>query len=87
MNTPSGARETIRHGHDPKTLRPLAGVVGWSHNEIRISASAVLALLAGRVTQEELFKSRMKELAQLIASNECLIQELVNPTFVEEDAE
>jgi hypothetical protein len=57
VNTPSGARETIRHGHDPKALRPLAGGVGWSHNEIRISASAVLALLAGRVTQEELFKS------------------------------
>ncbi len=57
VNTPSGARETIRHGYDPKALRPLAGGIGWSHNEIRISASAVLALLAGRITQEELFKS------------------------------
>jgi hypothetical protein len=57
VNTPSGARETIRHGFDPKALRPLAGGIGWSHNEIRISASAVLALLAGRITQEELFKS------------------------------
>jgi len=57
VNTPSGARETIRHGFDPKALRPLAGGIGWSHNEIRISASTVLALLAGRITQEELFKS------------------------------
>ncbi|MBA3240601.1 MAG: hypothetical protein H0T60_05170 [Acidobacteria bacterium] len=57
INTASGARETIRHGHDPKALRPLAGGIGWSHNEISISASAVLALLAGRVTQEELFKA------------------------------
>lgn len=57
VNTPSGARETIRYGYDPKALRPLAGGIGWSHNEIRISASAVLALLAGRITQEELFKS------------------------------
>lgn len=57
VNTPSGARETIRHGFDPKALRPLAGGIGGSHNEIRISASAVLALLAGRITQEELFKS------------------------------
>lgn len=57
VNTPSGARETIRHGFDAKALRPLAGGIGWSHNEISISASAVLALLAGRVTQEELFKS------------------------------
>jgi hypothetical protein len=57
VNTPSGARESIRHGFDPKALRPLAGGIGSSHNEIRISASAVLALLAGRITQEELFKS------------------------------
>lgn len=57
VNTSSGARETIRHGFDPKALRPLAGGIGWSHNEIRISASAVLALLAGKITQEELFKS------------------------------
>lgn len=57
VNTPSGARETIRRGFDPKALRPLAGVIGFSHNEIRISASALLALLAGRITQEELFKS------------------------------
>ncbi len=31
--------------------------------------------------------ARMKELARLIASDEGLIQELVSPTFVEEDAE
>lgn len=56
-NTPSGARETIRHGYNPKELRPLAG--GWavSYNEIRASASAVLGLLAGAVTQEELFST------------------------------
>lgn len=56
-NTPSGARETIRHGYNPKQLRPLAG--GWavSYNEIRVSASAVLGLLAGAVTQEELFSA------------------------------
>lgn len=56
-NTPSGARETIRHGYNPKELRPLAG--GWSvsYNEIRISASAVLGFLAGAVTQEELFSA------------------------------
>jgi len=57
INTASGARETIRHGFDPKALRPLAGGIGWKHNEISISASAVLSLLAGRITQEELFKS------------------------------
>lgn len=57
INTASGARETIRYGYDPKALRPLAGGIGWSHNEISISASAVLALLAGRITQEELFKA------------------------------
>lgn len=57
INTASGARETIRNGYDPKALRPLAGGIGWSHNEVSISASAVLALLAGRVTQEELFKA------------------------------
>jgi hypothetical protein len=57
INTASGARETIRHDYDPKALRPLAGGIGWRHNEISISASAVLALLAGQITQEELFKS------------------------------
>ena len=56
-NTASGARETIRHGYDPKALRPLAGGIAVSHNQIRISASAVLALLAGQISQEELFKS------------------------------
>jgi hypothetical protein len=56
-NTASGARETIRHGYDPKALTPLAGGIGVSHNQISISASAVLALLAGQITQEELFKS------------------------------
>jgi hypothetical protein len=57
VNTPGGARDTIRYGFDPKALRPLAGGIGYRHNEIRIRASAVLALLAGRITQEELFKS------------------------------
>lgn len=57
INTASGAREAIRHGYDPKALRPLGGGIGWRHNEISISASAVLALLAGRITQEELFKA------------------------------
>jgi hypothetical protein len=57
VNTPSGARETIRFGYDAKALRPLAGGISMSDNEIRISASAILALLAGRITQEELFKS------------------------------
>ena len=56
-NTASGARETIRHGFDPKALRPLAGGIGWSNKEINVSASAVLSLLAGKITQEELFKS------------------------------
>lgn len=57
VNTPGGARESIRHGFDPKALRPLAGGIEWKYNEIRIRASALLALLAGKVTQEELFKS------------------------------
>lgn len=57
VNTPSGARDTIRHGFDPKALRPLAGGLGYRHNEISVRASAVLALLAGKITQEELFKS------------------------------
>lgn len=56
-NTPSGARETIRRKYDPKQLRPLAG--GWevSDKKIKISASAVLGLLAGAVNQHELFES------------------------------
>lgn len=56
-NTPDGARETIRHGYDPKDLRPLAG--GWevSDKKIKVSASAVFALLAGAVKQDELFES------------------------------
>lgn len=56
-NTASGARETIRQGYKAKKLRPLAG--GWemSNSEIKLSESAVLALLAGTVTQEELFGS------------------------------
>lgn len=57
INTASGARETIRYGYDPKALRPLAGGIGWGHNQIQITASAVIGLLAGRVTQEELFKA------------------------------
>jgi len=56
-NTPTGARESIRHGYDSMKLRPFAG--GWrvSETEIQISASAVFALLAGAVTQDELFKN------------------------------
>lgn len=56
-NTPAGARETIRRGFNPKQLRPLRG--GWavSDKEIKISASAVLGLLAEAVTPAELFKS------------------------------
>ena len=57
INTPSGARETIRHGFDPKRFRPLQGGFAVRSKEIRISASDVLALLAGVVTQEKLFKS------------------------------
>lgn len=56
-NTPSGARETIRRKYNRKELRPLAG--GWevSDKKIKISASAVLGLLAGVVKQDELFDS------------------------------
>jgi len=56
-NTPSGARETIRHGFNQKELRPLAGGWAMSDNEIKISESAVLGLLSGAVTQDELFKT------------------------------
>ena len=56
-NTADGARETIRNKFDRKELRPFAG--GWevSSNEVKISAAAVLALLAGVVTQDDLFKN------------------------------
>jgi hypothetical protein len=56
-NTASGARETIRHGYNPTQLRPLAGGWGMSDTEVKLSASAVLGLLAGTVTQEELFRT------------------------------
>jgi hypothetical protein len=56
-NTPTGARETIRHGFDPKQLKPLAGRWSVSDNEVKISASAVLGLLAEAVTPAELFES------------------------------
>jgi len=56
-NTASGARETIRHGYNPTQLRPLAGGWGMSATEVKLSASAVLGLLAGVVTQEELFRT------------------------------
>jgi hypothetical protein len=56
-NIPTGARETIRHGYNRKQLRPLAGGWAMSNNEIKISASAVLGLLAEVVTPAELFKS------------------------------
>ena len=57
INTAYGARETIRRGIDPIALRPLAGGIGVKDKEVRISASSVLSLLAGKITQEELFKS------------------------------
>jgi len=58
INIASGARETIRYGYDPKEFRPLAGGLHEvSDNQIKISANAVLGLLAGVVSQEELFKS------------------------------
>lgn len=57
LNTPYGARETIKLRFDPKKLRPLGG--GWevSDKRIKISESAVLGLLAGLVSQDELFES------------------------------
>jgi hypothetical protein len=57
INVASGARETIRYGFDPKKFRPFAGGFTVIRKEIKISASAVLGLLAGVVTQEELFKA------------------------------
>jgi hypothetical protein len=52
-NTPSGARETIRHGFKPTEFRPLSG--GWtvSDREIKVSASAVHGLLAGVISQAQ----------------------------------
>jgi len=56
-NTPSGARETIRHGFNPKEFRPLSG--GWtvSDTEIKVSSNAVLGLLAGVITQAQFAES------------------------------
>ena len=52
-NISAGARETIRHRYDAKEFRPLAGGLREvSHNQIKLSANAVLALLAGAITQE-----------------------------------
>jgi hypothetical protein len=56
-NTPTGARETIRHGFDPKGFRPLAGGWSMSDNEVKISEGAVLGLLSGEVTHGELTKA------------------------------
>lgn len=57
-NISAGARETIRYGYDAKEFRPLAGGLREvSHNQIKLSANAVLALLAGSITQEEFFKA------------------------------
>jgi len=56
-NTADGARETIRHGYSPTKFRPLTGGCGMSDTEVKISEGAVLALLAGGVTQDELFRS------------------------------
>lgn len=52
-NTPSGARETIRHGFRPTEFRPLSG--GWtvSDKEITVSANAVYGLLAGVISQAQ----------------------------------
>lgn len=62
-NTPSGARETIRHGFKPTEFRPLSG--GWlvSDREIKVSANAVLGLLAGVITQAQ-FSQRLGLSAQ-----------------------
>ena len=56
-NTPTGGRETIRHGFNRKELRPLAGGWAMSDKEVKISASAVLGLLAEVVTPAKLFES------------------------------
>jgi hypothetical protein len=65
-NTPSGARETIRHGFKPTEFRPLSG--GWtvSNQEIKVSANAVYALLAGVISPAQFsetlgFGKRMNE--------------------------
>jgi hypothetical protein len=57
VNVAGGARETIRHGFDTKKFRPLRGGFQVKSKEIKVSANDVLALLAGVVTQEQLFKS------------------------------
>lgn len=57
VNIANGARDTIRHGFDSKAFLPLAGKTDYSHRQIQISASAVLGLLAGVVTQDELFEA------------------------------
>jgi hypothetical protein len=57
-NTSAGARETLRYRYDSKESRPLAGGLREvNHNQIKLSANAVLALLAGAITQEEFFKA------------------------------
>jgi len=56
QNTAEGARETIRRQYDPKKFRHMGGY-RVNSNEIKISANAVLGLLAGVITQEEFCKS------------------------------
>jgi hypothetical protein len=57
VNTASGARETIRRGFDLKSFKPLGGGLRGSAREISIPSSSVFALLAGKITQDELFES------------------------------
>lgn len=56
-NSAAGARETIRHGYDPIKIRTLMGKIVMSNQQIKVSSNDILALLAGVITQEELFKS------------------------------
>ena len=58
FNTAHGVRETIRQGYDLKKFRTLMqGNIAMSEKEIKVSSNDIFALLAGAVTQEDLFKS------------------------------
>jgi hypothetical protein len=58
FNTAQGVRETIRQGYDLKKFRTLMeGNISMSEKEIKVSANDIFALLAGVITQEDLFKS------------------------------
>jgi hypothetical protein len=56
INTASGAMETIRNRIKQRVFRPLAGGIEVSNDRISISASGVLGVLAGRITERELFR-------------------------------